>query len=82
MSGAERVAVPDGHRLTAPCREERDPGVRRPDHITETMGIKWGRLATLPIGSRSGLRVCSPDWTRTNNPAINSRMLCQLSYGG
>ena len=24
----------------------------------------------------------SPDWTRTNNPAINSRMLCQLSYGG
>jgi hypothetical protein len=25
---------------------------------------------------------CSPDWTRTNNPAINSRMLCQLSYGG
>ena len=28
------------------------------------------------------LRVCSPDWTRTSNPAINSRMLCQLSYGG
>ena len=26
--------------------------------------------------------LCSPDWTRTNNPAINSRMLCQLSYGG
>ncbi len=24
----------------------------------------------------------SPDWTRTSNPAINSRMLCQLSYGG
>ena len=28
------------------------------------------------------LRVCSPEWTRTTNPAINSRMLCQLSYGG
>ena len=25
---------------------------------------------------------CSPDWTRTSNPSINSRMLCQLSYGG
>src|SRR3954453_9504582 len=24
----------------------------------------------------------SSDWTRTSNPAINSRMLCQLSYGG
>lgn len=24
----------------------------------------------------------SPNWTRTNNPSINSRMLCQLSYGG
>lgn len=30
----------------------------------------------------SSLGLCSPDWTRTNNPAINSRMLCQLSYGG
>ena len=27
--------------------------------------------------------VCgSPDWTRISNPSINSRMLCQLSYGG
>ena len=25
---------------------------------------------------------CSPGWTRTNNPPINSRMLCQLSYRG
>lgn len=25
---------------------------------------------------------CSPDWTRTNNRPINSRMLCQLSYRG
>src|SRR5215203_1362758 len=24
----------------------------------------------------------SPEWTRTTNPTINSRMLCQLSYGG
>ena len=25
---------------------------------------------------------CSPNWTRTSNRSINSRMLCQLSYGG
>jgi hypothetical protein len=25
---------------------------------------------------------CSPAWTRTRNPSVNSRMLCQLSYGG
>ena len=25
---------------------------------------------------------CSPGWTRTNNPPVNSRMLCQLSYRG
>ena len=24
----------------------------------------------------------SPGWTRTNNPPVNSRMLCQLSYRG
>ncbi len=25
---------------------------------------------------------CSPGWARTSDPSINSRMLCQLSYGG
>jgi hypothetical protein len=25
---------------------------------------------------------CSPGWTRTSNPSVNSRMLCQLSYRG
>ena len=25
---------------------------------------------------------CSPDWTRTNNLPVNSRLLCQLSYRG
>jgi hypothetical protein len=24
----------------------------------------------------------SPGWTRTSNPPVNSRMLCQLSYRG
>src|SRR5438552_3017025 len=27
-------------------------------------------------------RESSPGWTRTNNPPVNSRMLCQLSYRG
>ena len=25
---------------------------------------------------------CTPTWTRTKNPSVNSRMLCQLSYRG
>src|SRR5699024_12872012 len=29
-----------------------------------------------------GALVCSPGWARTSDPSINSRMLCQLSYGG
>ena len=29
-----------------------------------------------------GLLCHSPGWTRTNNPPVNSRMLCQLSYRG
>lgn len=32
--------------------------------------------------AEAGSLVGSPDWTRTSNPSINSRMLCQLSYGG
>ena len=31
--------------------------------------------------SQAGFRG-SPGWTRTNNPPVNSRMLCQLSYRG
>ena len=31
---------------------------------------------------RPGSGFSSPGWTRTNNPPINSRMLCQLSYRG
>ncbi len=35
-----------------------------------------------PHHTDAGLRGGSPGWTRTNNPPINSRMLCQLSYRG
>jgi hypothetical protein len=41
------------------------------------------RLGTRRCTSRcSTVNVCSPGWTRTTNPSVNSRMLCQLSYRG
>ena len=41
-----------------------------------------GHQPQCPASTLSGSRRCSPGWTRTNNRPINSRMLCQLSYGG
>ena len=40
------------------------------------------RSGLVIIDEPSELGICSPDWTRTSNRPINSRMLCQLSYGG
>ena len=40
------------------------------------------RTAKGPTSMTSGPSSGSPDWTRTNNPPVNSRMLCQLSYRG
>src|SRR5215213_9927306 len=34
----------------------------------------WRETRTVPPSS--------PGWTRTSNPSVNSRMLCQLSYRG
>ena len=39
-----------------------------------------GPLVCVSADQRPFVR--SPDWTRTNNPPVNSRMLCQLSYRG
>jgi hypothetical protein len=38
------------------------------------------RLTCFPLGQAR--LVGSPGWTRTSNPSVNSRMLCQLSYRG
>ena len=38
---------------------------------------QYGRQA-----GRGSERESSPGWTRTSNPPVNSRMLCQLSYAG
>ena len=56
------------------CRSYATP--RRPAHGLGAGSHLPGRLGT----SKALLR--SPGWTRTNNPPVNSRMLCQLSYRG
>ena len=33
-----------------------------------------------PVSCDTGVN--SPSWARTNDTAVNSRVLCQLSYGG
>src|SRR5699024_2955467 len=35
-----------------------------------------------PPNNFGGFYFCSSNWARTSDPSINSRMLCQLSYGG
>ena len=45
-------------------------------------GVAWADHQRKGQIRRPGGGKGSPGWTRTNNPAINSRMLCQLSYGG
>lgn len=52
------------------------------DRLRRKVGKVWDSPAA-PIGAHAlTYWFGSPDWTRTSNPSINSRMLCQLSYGG
>jgi hypothetical protein len=39
-------------------------------------------VAETPEMPLSCTNPCSPGWTRTSNPSVNSRTLCQLSYRG
>ena len=48
----------------------------------EPINYLMGAAIQLEGLQASDLRVCSPDWTRTSNLPINSRLLCQLSYRG
>ena len=43
--------------------------------------VRRGGLAGEPAAFHAAA-LSSPGWTRTNNPPVNSRMLCQLSYRG
>src|SRR5437016_1251142 len=61
------------------------PGLRERVVISNP-GINAAQV-DVDLGSEAGnppltCWVCSPDWTRTSNPSVNSRMLCQLSYRG
>jgi hypothetical protein len=50
-------------------------------HRVATGAIWSPKLKTESLAF-AGLSCSSPGWTRTNNPPVNSRMLCQLSYRG
>jgi hypothetical protein len=56
----------------------------RASGVTVQISIQvGGRLADAPmVSARYQAFSYSPGWTRTNNPPVNSRMLCQLSYRG
>jgi inner membrane transporter RhtA len=64
------------------------PGKSRARSISCTSEPNVGQrfLASRGVAERKGPRLraydSSPGWTRTNNPPVNSRMLCQLSYRG
>ena len=71
---------------------ERDP--RNPQHPVLTRrrrsfaGKSWAKFSAQCVSpEKTKAHMCrrfrsSPGWTRTNNPPVNSRMLCQLSYRG
>jgi hypothetical protein len=58
-----------------PDDELLDRGCATPSHLTRTTHAAKPN----PLGCEGR---SSPGWTRTNNPPVNSRMLCQLSYRG
>ena len=65
---------PPSRRVAPPTSRVALPGATRPG--------AWQRRRAAPgPGAALGQR-CSPDWTRTNNLPVNSRLLCQLSYRG
>jgi hypothetical protein len=65
---------------TALDRAHRDAAKKGDEGVLA--GQAPGDLARRPSDEALTWGLCSSDWTRTSNPAINSRMLCQLSYGG
>src|SRR5688500_1259880 len=69
-----RIGSSQGRSL---LRSVRPPLRPRSDHErtpASSLSPEWGHPLRTRISSRG--------WTRTNNPPVNSRMLCQLSYAG
>ena len=52
------------------------------EHGLDLVAIGAAHLPTSPGEVHKAVQKSSPGWTRTNNPPVNSRMLCQLSYRG
>lgn len=51
-----------------------------PDSLYDAASAETPEIKKAPGVEPRGLR--SPTWTRTKNLSVNSRLLCQLSYGG
>jgi hypothetical protein len=51
---------------------------------SRSLVLRNGRKTASSEPPRAQIRyqMSSRGWTRTNNPPVNSRMLCQLSYAG
>src|SRR5690606_1900736 len=83
-AGGPAVDLPrEDHRATSP--PSRPPPFRlgrRTTPAAEDAVRRSDRKHDEAPGIGLGLRSCSSGWTRTSNPSVNSRMLCQLSYGG
>ena len=62
-------------------RDARRAWSRRGDAHEPAGDMRNGSVTCVSAGHEP-FCCCSPGWTRTNNPPINSRMLCQLSYRG
>src|SRR6185437_1346937 len=69
-------------RLVVPDQQRRDAAeigdFAEPSQELVEAGVQVGHATR----SLTAPRWSSPGWTRTNNPPVNSRMLCQLSYRG
>src|SRR5439155_25279069 len=63
-------------------------GINHLGHEEAASGKSWAKVRARRLCPKirkepvCGLFQSSPGWTRTNNPPVNSRMLCQLSYRG
>ena len=53
-----------------------------PDYLNKSSTPTKSRFTVRGFGGMVARSACSPGWTRTTNPSVNSRMLCQLSYRG
>jgi integrase len=86
LAGEHHRALPA--RLTGPLprrgRARRQPHLRgsRVDWYQKRYHVACARDRLERKSAPQRALFYSPGWTRTNNPPVNSRMLCQLSYRG